>query len=130
MRLGTKKAVFGISSPVPMFLNIVKPSEYETQVPDLRGMFTTSITFRPPSRTFLRRNVLGIRVQHGLSFNDPFKQHNSRSRICCLRQLSRLRRMFDLFNTIADDTFSKKRFSIRLAEEPISPLLPSSHWNW
>lgn len=96
----------------------------------LRGMFTTSFTFRLSSRTSLWNLILGVGIQHGLSFNDPFKQHNSSNSICCLRQLSRLWRMFDLFNTIADDTCSKKRCSIRLAEEPISPLLPNSDWNY
>lgn len=90
-------------------------------------MLAATVTFRLPSRTFLRRLALGI--QHGLSFNDPFKQHNSRSRICCFRQLYGLLRMFSMLNTIADGTRWKERCSIRLAEEPLTPRLPNDHWN-
>lgn len=94
---------------------------------DLRRMFRTSVAFRLPSRTFLRGLNPGICIQHRLSFNDPFKQHNSNNSICCLRQLSRLWRMFDLFKTISG-TWWKERCSISLAEEPISPLLPNLNW--
>lgn len=81
-------------------------------------MFPTTVAFRLSSRTFIRKFIFRIRVQHRLSFDDPFKQHNRSNNICCFRQLSRLWRIFDLFNTIAADTCSKKRCSIRLAEEP------------
>lgn len=94
---------------------------------DLRGMFTTAIAFRPPSGTFLGSLVLDFSVQHRFSFNDPFKQHNRSNSICCLRQLSRFSRMLSLLTTIADGTCSKERCSIRLAIEPISPLLPNLH---
>lgn len=96
---------------------------------NLRGMFSTSLTFRLPSRTFLWWPILSIRigVQHRLSFDDPFKQHNSRRSICCLRQ-SLLWRMFGLYKTTAGDTSPKERCSIRLAEEPIPLLLPKQHW--
>uniref|UniRef100_S4PLF5 Uncharacterized protein n=1 Tax=Pararge aegeria TaxID=116150 RepID=S4PLF5_9NEOP len=86
-------------------------------------MFPTTDAFRLPSRTFIGRPTILRLVQHRLSFDDPFKQHNSSSKICCLRQLSRLWRMFDLLRT--DDTGPRGRSSIRLAEEPISPRLPN-----
>lgn len=92
----------------------------------LRGMFPAAVAFRVPLSTFLRGLNPGIRVQHRLSFNDPFKQHNSNNSICCLRQLSRLWRMFDLVKTI-NGTW-EERCSIRLAKEPISPLLPNLNW--
>lgn len=94
---------------------------------DLRGMFPAAVAFRVPLSTFLRGLNPGIRVQHRLSFNDPFKQHNSNNSICCLRQLSRLWRMFDLVKTI-NGTWWEERCSIRLAKEPISPLLPNLNW--
>lgn len=87
---------------------------------NLLGMFGAAIAFGLPSRTYRRRLAPTIGVQHGLSFNDPFKQHSSSSRICCLRQLSRLWRIFDLFSTTADETRCVNRCSIELAEEPIT----------
>lgn len=95
---------------------------------DLHEMFTTSIAFWPPSRTFLPSLTLGVGVQHGLSFNDPFKQHNSNSSICVFLQLSRLCRILDLFNTIVNDTCSKERYSIRLPKKTITLLLLIFYW--